>query len=106
MSRISETSQEKEFLKLKSNLCIGYRPYRDRSKTTALYRNLSDKMEDIMSNLRCYARTVEQTKIIANKLYELTDYALRVSVYEALSLQEQTQNEEIEIEPQFALQLE
>ncbi len=106
LSRISETSQEKEFHKLKNSLCKDYRPYRDRSKTTALYRNSSDKMEDLMRDLKCYARTVEQTRTIANKLYEFTDYALRVSVYEALSLQELTQNEEIEIEPQSALQLE
>lgn len=51
-----------------------------------------------------YARTEEQTRATADKLYELADYALRVSVDEALRNQEQTQDEEIEPEPDIDLQ--
>jgi len=54
--------------------------------------------------LTSYARTNEQTRATTEKLYSLADYALRVSVDEALK--EPVQEEEIEPEPEFDLQLE
>ena len=83
-----------------------YHPYRDRYKRTVLYRDLSAKITDVMQELKNYARTEEQTRATADKLYELADCALRVSVDEALKNQEQAQEEEIEPEPDFELQLE
>lgn len=59
-----------------------------------------------IQDLKNYARTEEQTRITADKLYDLADCALRVSVDEALRNQEQSQEEEIEPEPDFELQLE
>ncbi|MDD6060862.1 MAG: hypothetical protein PUB97_10895 [Ruminococcus sp.] len=50
---------------------------------------MSAKIADVMQDLKNYARTEEQTRITADKLYELADYALRVSVDEALRNQEQ-----------------
>ncbi|MBR6616569.1 MAG: hypothetical protein IKL00_01695, partial [Oscillospiraceae bacterium] len=83
-----------------------YHPYRDRCRSTVLYRDLSAKIADVMQDLKNYARTEEQTRATADKLYDLADYALRVSVDEALREQSQTQEEEIEPEPDFELQLE
>ena len=83
-----------------------YHPYRDRCRSTVLYRDLSAKIADVMQDLKNYARTEEQTRITADKLYDLADCALRVCVDEALRNQEQSQEEEIEPEPDFELQLE
>ena len=81
-----------------------YHPYRDRCKSTVLYRDLSAKIADVLQDLKCYARTEEQTRATADKLYNLADSALRVSVDEALRNQEQAQEEEIEPEPETDLQ--
>lgn len=81
-----------------------YHPYRDRCRSTVLYRDLSAKIADVMQDLKSYARTEEQTRATADKLYDLADYALRVSVDEALRNQEQAQEEEIEPEPETDLQ--
>lgn len=83
-----------------------YHPYRDRCRSTVLYRDLSAKIADVMQDLKNYARTEKQTRITADKLYDLADCALRVSVDEALRNQEQAQEEEIEPEPDFEMQLE
>ena len=97
---------EQAFSLSKQRLGMLYRPYRDRCRSTALYRDLSAKIADVLQDLKNYARTEEQTRATADKLYELTDYALRVSVDEALREQSQTQEEEIEPEPDFEMQLE
>ena len=81
-----------------------YHPYRDRCRSTALCRELEAKIADVMQDLKNYARTEEQTRITADKLYDLADYALRVSVDEALQAQSQTQEEEIEPEADIDLQ--
>lgn len=95
---------EQAFSRSKQRLGMLYRPYRDRCKSTVLYRELSAKIADVLQDLKCYARTEEQTGVTADKLYELADYALRVSVDEALQTQSQTQEEEIEPEPDIDLQ--
>ena len=81
-----------------------YYPYRDRCRSTVLYRDLSAKIADVMQDLKSYARTEEQTRITADKLYDLADCALRVSVDEALREQSQTQEEGIEPEADIDLQ--
>lgn len=95
---------EQAFSRSKQRLGMLYRPYRDRCKSTVLYRELSAKIADVLQDLKSYARTEEQTRITAAKLYDLADYALRVSVDEALQTQSQTQEEEIEPEPDIDLQ--
>ena len=67
---------------------------------------MGEKVADVLQDLKCYARTEEQTRATADKLYDLADCALRVSVDEALRNQEQAQEEEIEPEPDIELQLE
>ena len=95
---------DRAFRSSAERLAAFYRPYRDRSRTVSLRRELGEKIENVMQDLKCYARTEEQTRATADKLYELADYALRVSVDEALRNQEQTQDEEIEPEPETDLQ--
>ena len=97
---------EQAFSRSKQRLGMLYRPYRDRCRSTALCRELEAKIADVMQDLKNYARTEEQTIATADKLYDLADYALRVSVDEVLRNQEQTQEEEIEPEPDFEMQLE
>ena len=97
---------DRAFSRSKQRLGMLYRPYRDRCRSTALCRELEAKIADVMQDLKNYARTEEQTRITADKLYDLAGSALRVSVDEALRNQEQAQEEEIEPEPDFELQLE
>ena len=97
---------EQAFSRSKQRLGMLYHPYRDRCRSTALCRELEAKIADVMQDLKNYARTEEQTIATADKLYDLADYALRVSVDEVLRNQEQTQEEEIEPEPDFEMQLE
>ena len=65
---------------------------------------MGEKVADVLQDLKCYARTEEQTRATADRLYELADCALRVSVDEALREQSQTQEEEIEPEPETDIQ--
>lgn len=102
----SKQDADRAFRHSAERLAAFYRPYHDRSKSVSLRRELGEKIADVLQDLKNYARTEEQTRITADKLYELTDYALRVSVDEALRNQEQTQEEEIEPEPDFEMQLE
>ncbi len=102
----SNQDHDRTFSHSKQRLGMLYRPYRDRCRSTVLYRDLSAKIADVMQDLKSYARTEEQTRATADKLYALADYALRVSVDEALRNQEQTQEEEIKPEPDIELQLE
>ena len=95
---------DRAFSLSKQRLGMLYHPYRDRCRSTVLYRDLSAKIADVMQDLKSYARTDEQTRATADKLYDLADYALRVSVDEALRNQEQAQEEEIEPEPEPDLQ--
>ena len=95
---------EQAFSRSKHRLGMLYRPYRDRCRSTALCRELEAKVADVLQDLKCYARTEEQTRATADKLYDLADYALRVSVDEALQAQSQTQEEEIEPEADIDLQ--
>jgi len=97
---------EQAFSRSKQRLGMLYRPYRDRCRSTALCRELEAKIADVMQDLKNYARTEEQTIATADKLYDLADCALRVSVDEALRNQEQSQEKEIEPEPDFEMQLE
>ena len=95
---------DRAFSLSKQRLGMLYHPYRDRCRSTVLYRDLSAKIADVMQDLKNYARTEEQTRATADKLYDLADCALRVSVDKALKNQEQTQEEEIEPEPETDLQ--
>ena len=92
------------FQEAKHRLGVTYRPYLDRCKSTALCRELEAKIAEVQQDLTSYARTDEQTRATAEKLYQLADCSLRVSVDEALK--EPVQEEEIEPEPEFDLQLE
>ncbi|MBQ7009865.1 MAG: DUF3991 and TOPRIM domain-containing protein [Ruminococcus sp.] len=102
----SKQDADREFRHSAERLAAFYRPYHDRSKSVSLRRELGEKVADVMQDLKNYARTEEQTIATADKLYDLADYALRVSVDEVLRNQEQTQEEEIEPEPDFEMQLE
>ncbi len=102
----SKLLPDREFKSSAERLAAFYRPYRDRCRSTALCRELEAKIADVLQDLKNYARTEEQTRITADKLYDLADCALRVSVDEALREQSQTQEEEIEPEPDFEMQLE
>jgi len=96
--------RSRAFQEAKHRLGVTYHPYLDRCKSTHIYRELEAKIADVMQDLTNYARTDEQTRATAEKLYQLADNALRVSVDEALK--EPVQEEEIEPEPEFDLQLE
>ena len=100
----SKQDADRDFRSSAERLAAFYRPYHDRSKAVSLRRELGEKVADVLQDLKCYARTEEQTRATADKLYDLADYALRVSVDEALKQQEQTQEEEIEPEPETDLQ--
>ena len=100
----SNPDRSRAFQEAKHRLGVTYHPYHDRCKSTHIYRELEAKIADVMQDLTSYARTDEQTRATAEKLYSLADYALRVSVDEALK--EPVQEEEIEPEPDFDLQLE
>ena len=100
----SNPDYDQAFSRSKQRLGMLYHPYRDRCRSTVLYRDLSAKIADVMQDLKISARTEEQTRITADKLYDLGDYALRVSVDEVLRNQEQTQEEEIEPEADIDLQ--
>lgn len=100
----SKQDADRDFRYSAERLAAFYRPYHDRSKTVSLRRELGEKVADVLQDLKCYARTEEQTRAIADKLYDLADYALRVSVDEALQAQSQTQEEEIEPEADIDLQ--
>lgn len=100
----SDQDPDLAFRSSAERLAAFYRPYRDHSRTVSLRRELGEKIENVMQDLKCYARTEEQTRATADKLYELADYALRVSVDEALRNLEQTQEEKIEPEPDIDLQ--
>ncbi len=102
----SKQDVDRDFRSSAERLAAFYRPYHDRSKAVSLRRELGEKVADVLQDLKCYARTEEQTRSTADKLYDLADYALRVSVDEALRNQEQAQEEEIESEPDFEMQLE
>jgi hypothetical protein len=97
---------ERAFSRSKQRLEMLYRRYRNRCRSKKKRRELEAKIADVMQDLKNYARTEEQTIATADKLYDLADYALRVSVDEVLRNQEQAQEEEIEPEPDFELQLE
>lgn len=100
----SKQDADRDFRSSAQRLAAFYRPYHDRSKVVSLRRELGEKVADVLQDLRNYARTEEQTKATSDKLYGLADYALRVSVDEALKYQEQMQEEEIEPEPETDLQ--
>ena len=59
-------------------------------------RSLSDDFSAVECDLRQTARTREQSAQTAKLLYKLADSALRVSVEESLSEQEQTEEQEEE----------
>ena len=100
----SKQDADRDFRSSANRLAAFYRPYHDRSKAVSLRRELGEKVADVLQNLKCYARTEEQTRATADKLYDLADYALRVSVDKALRNQEQSQEEEIESEADIDLQ--
>ena len=67
---------DRAFSLSKQRLGMLYHPYRDRCRSTVLYRDLSAKIADVMQDLKNYARTEEQTRITADKLYDLADYTM------------------------------
>lgn len=100
----SKQDADRAFRSSANRLAVLYRPYHDRSKAVSLRRELGEKVADVLQDLKCYARTEEQIRATADKLYDLADYALRVSVDEALREQSQTQKEEIEPEADIDMQ--
>ena len=75
------------FCALQKKLGKEYRAYADKGKMTAKQRSLSDKMKEVMTDLRQTARTEEQSIATAKNLFELADCALRVAVEEQLDSQ-------------------
>lgn len=76
--------ESKGFSALQAKLGREYRAYADKGRMTAKQRALSDKLNEVMTDLRQTARTQEQSIATAKKLFELADCALRVAVQEQL----------------------
>lgn len=85
-----------DFKGLCSKLRHGYKAYADKGRMAQKQRSLSDDFSAVERDLRQTARTREQSAQTAKLLYKLADSALRVSVEESLSEQEQTEEQEEE----------
>lgn len=91
---------------LKSKMKKEYRAYKDKARGDVKCRELSNKMKDVINDLRQPARTHEQSIATAKKLYELADCAVRVKTEsdvenaptEEIS-EDEEQDEEAELSP-------
>lgn len=71
-----------------------YRAYTDKANTAQKQRNLGNILRTMERDFRQTARTREQSVQTAKLLYQLADAALKVSVEESLSEQEEQTEEE------------
>lgn len=91
---------------LKAKLRKEYRAYKDKARIDVKCRDLSNKLKEVLSDLKQPARTYEQSIATAKKLYELADCAVKVQTQEELDNQpseeiseNEDQDEEAELSP-------
>lgn len=93
--------EPKAFQNLQNKLIKQYRAYTDKGHYLSKVSDMNAKLQEVLRDLKRYARTYEQSIASAKKLYELADCAVRVSVQEdydtPVQEQEQSEDEDMDI---------
>ena len=91
---------------LKAKLRKEYRAYKDKARIDVKCRDLSNKLKEVLSDLKQPARTYEQSIATAKRLYELADCAVRTQTEAELNnspaeemTEDEEQDEEAELSP-------
>ena len=93
------------FKALKSKLVKSYRAYTDKGHYQSKVSDMTAKYNDVMRDLKRYARTYEQSIASAKLLYELADLAVKVDVEERYAEPAQEQTEEQEEDAEMSLDM-
>ncbi len=101
---IDRNNEQGAFDKMKANLICQYKAYTDKAKTAVKHDNLKNAVYEVMRDLKFNsARTAQQMKDTSDKLFLLSDCAVRCDVEKSLSEPVPTQQQAPQVEESMGL---